>query len=141
MSRLQHRRFWWLAPGWAVVASSYLLFAPTVAHVTESARSSANTVGESSGAIPTSSSLLETEGLSAFGPLLVPVLLTTLPLLTRRPEPRRILGTIAALLLGIFCVLGLSSIGLFYVPSVMALVVAVIVGRSSSDELPMDAAA
>ena len=69
------------------------------------------------------------------------MLLTTLPLFARSPKARRVLGVIAAPVLAIFCVLGMLSIGLYYIPSLAALVAALLIQPRSPDVWPSDAAA
>jgi len=48
---------------------------------------------------------------------------------------------IATLLLSVFCVLGMLSIGLFYVPSVTVLLVVLVLEATSSEDEVSDAAA
>jgi len=69
------------------------------------------------------------------------VLLAALPLLARSSKARCVLGVIAALLLAVFCVLGMLSIGLFYVPSVAVLLVVLVLEATSSEDGLSDAAA
>ena len=89
----------------------------------------------------TSTSLLAAQGTSAVFPVLVPVLLAALPLLARSSKARRVLGVIAALLLAVFCVLGMLSIGFFYVPSVAVLLVVLVLEATSAEDELSDAAA
>jgi hypothetical protein len=69
------------------------------------------------------------------------VLLAALPLLAPSSKARRVLGVIAVLLLAVFCVLGMLSIGLFYVPSVAVLLVVLVLEATSSEDELSDAAA
>ena len=135
------RILWWVAPAWAAATSAYLLLGPTVSSVSSSVTLGADGATSRSAALHTSTSLLAAQGASAVFPVLAPVLLAALPLLARNSKARCILGVIAALLLAVFCLLGMLSIGLFYVPSVVVLLVVLVLERTSSeDELP-DAAA
>lgn len=118
---------------WAVVASlvlagvaaAYLLVVPT--NVAESTTFTFWPTG-SGGPVSTRSetTLLEAEGWSALVPVLIPVILSAAPLLldgTRYAAPARLLA--AALLLGFIVVAGFS-IGLFYLPSAVAMLLAAI---------------
>jgi len=69
------------------------------------------------------------------------VLIAALPLLARSSKGRRVLGGIAALLLAVFCVLGMLSIGLFYVPSVAVLLLVLAFEAISFEDELSDAAA
>ena len=63
--------------------------------------------------------LLAVNGPSILVPLLIPVFLTGLPLLIRG-NPWRGVSIAATVLLAAFAVLGLASIGLFYLPALFA---------------------
>ena len=69
------------------------------------------------------------------------MLIAALPLLARSSKARCVLGGIAALLLAVFCVLGMLSIGLFYVPSVAVLLLVLAFEAISSEDELSDAAA
>ena len=74
-----------------------------------------------------------TNGVDVNGPrialvLIIPVLLAALPLLTRNLAPRRSAGIAAGLML-VLCLLGAASIGILYLPSVIALAVAAALPR------------
>ena len=80
-----------------------------------------------------SETLLEANGLSAFPLLIGPVVLTALVvamLMTTRikPSKRKVSLWVAAVLLLGFCVVGAFSIGMFYLPAALALVVAAVLG-------------
>jgi hypothetical protein len=135
------RILWWLAPAWAAAASAYLLLGPTITSVSSSVTLGPDGATSRSAALHTSTSLLAAQGASAVLPLLIPVLLAALPLLGRSSTARRVLGVIAALLLAVFCVLGILSIGLFYVPSVAVLLVVLALEATSSEDELSDAAA
>jgi hypothetical protein len=69
------------------------------------------------------------------------VLLAALPLLVRSSKARCTLGVIAALLLAVFCLLGMLSIGRFYVPSVAVLLIVLALEGISFEDERSDAAA
>ena len=79
-----------------------------------------------------SATLIEANGLYVIFLLFIPILLTAIALLALRlPSDRQrlrkaLLCSLGLLLLG-FCIVGIWSIGLFYLPSALALFVAVIV--------------
>jgi hypothetical protein len=80
-----------------------------------------------------SETLLKANGLSAFPLLIGPVVLTALVvamLMTTRikPSTRKVSLWVAAVLLLGFCVVGALSIGMFYLPAALALVVAAVLG-------------
>jgi hypothetical protein len=131
------RRFvWWLAPAWALAASTYLLFEPTVGTVSTSVASGLSGPAVPSRDLYSSSSLLATQGSSVLLPLLIPVVLSALPLFGRSPRWHFILGAGAAALLGLFCLLGILSVGFFYVPSLVALIVALALQTGRSEASP-----
>jgi MFS family permease len=69
-------------------------------------------------------SLLETEGWSVALPLSVPVLLTVGGLMAARFGVRSVL-VVAAVLLAAFVVLGALSVGIYYLPAEVAMIVAI----------------
>ncbi|MFQ6027191.1 MAG: hypothetical protein ACE5Q6_06845 [Dehalococcoidia bacterium] len=82
--------------------------------------------------VPFSASMLEVNGRGVLIPLLVPVALTALGVLTavnRNYADRRnqALLWITAVLLAVFCGLALFSIGMFYLPATLALILAAVV--------------
>jgi len=135
------RILWWLAPAWAVAASAYLLLGPTITSVSSSVTLGPDGATSRGEVLRTSTSLLAAQGAAAVLPVLIPVLLAALPLLARSSKVRRVLGVIAALLLAVFCVVGMLSIGLFYVPSVAVLLIVLVLEAMSSDDELSDAAA
>ncbi len=135
------RILWWLAPAWAAGASAYLLLGPTITRVSSSVTLRPDGVTSRSETLHTSTSLLAAQGASAVFPVLIPVLIAALPLLARSSKARCVLGGIAALLLAVFCVLGMLSIGLFYVPSVAVLLLVLAFEAISSEDELSDAAA
>ncbi|WP_426228408.1 hypothetical protein [Pseudarthrobacter sp. DSP2-3-2b1] len=72
--------------------------------------------------------LLETVGPAVFLPLLVPLVLTSLPLLVRG-SARTIVSVTTTAALAIFVVIGSGSIGWFYVPALAAAVAAIVASR------------
>lgn len=81
--------------------------------------------------VRTSASIVAINGWWVLIPLLVPVTLTAIGFLaTLSPSPRGTIKLISlwvmAILLLAFCLLGLFSIGIFYVPAALALLVAAV---------------
>ena len=118
----------WAAHAMAWAAGGWLVFGPAY----QGASQTASLPGEPAGEIVRhTSTLIEQNGLQVVPLLLAPIVLTAIALLALRltndrPTARRVLlwGP-AALLLG-FCVLAILSIGIFYLPAAMALLVAAI---------------
>lgn len=69
---------------------------------------------------PTRATLLEINGEWAIVPVLLPVVVALVPAMF----PHRVIRIIAAVLLVAFAAIGAFSIGLFYVPAAVAMVVA-----------------
>ncbi len=117
-----------LALALAAAAVAVLLFVPIYAGEVE-------TMGLA-GAIQRTSThetLLQVNGAHALGPLLFPVAVAVLPVL--RPESRA-LRVAAVVLLGGFVFLGAMSIGLFYLPALVALIFAAVLpspGRAKGE--------
>ena len=76
-------------------------------------------------------SLVEANGMSVLGVLVVPVLLAGVGLVAVRRRHRGVL-MVGMVALVAFCVLALASVGLFYLPAAAALVIAVVGWRPSS---------
>lgn len=76
--------------------------------------------------------LLETEGWQAVPALTIPVLLTALPSFLRRTRCRRMSRWGSAMGLVAFAVAGSLSVGLFYVPSALAMCLAAVCSPSES---------
>jgi hypothetical protein len=74
---------------------------------------------------PTRATLLEVNGQSAIIPVALPVVVALVPVLF----PHRVIRIIAAVVLGAFALIGGFTIGLFYVPAAVAMVVAASIGR------------
>lgn len=76
--------------------------------------------------------LLEVDGPSALVPLIVPIVLTLLPALARRPEARTLTCAALGTFLGVLSFIAGFSIGLFYVPAAAFLVTAGGLGLAGS---------
>lgn len=108
----------YLAVVGAVVAAAVLLWAPLTTTITRTSGSSSS--GEVSGTV-THGSLLESEGSSILVVLSIPVLLTIIGLVAHRR-----VRMVTAILLIVGCLLGLMSIGVFFVPSAILAVIAAV---------------
>ena len=111
-----------LAPLWALGVTGYILFGPMI-------RSAGATASLTRGSAPvqsaeirrTSSSWYDHFGLAPLKFLLIPVVISLLPLFARGIRGRRILAVVSAAALAGFCLLSIFSIGSFYLPSAGAL--------------------
>lgn len=113
----------------AWVATLFMAFGP----IYQGVSTTATTPGGVAETVRTSATLLEANGLSALPLLLTPVALTafaaTIALTARiKPSTRRVYLWVAAVLLLLFCAAGIFSIGIFYFPAAVALVVAAVIG-------------
>ena len=79
-------------------------------------------------------SLVDANGMSVLGVLAVPVVLAGVGLVAVRGRHRGVLVVVMVALV-VFCVLALASVGLFYLPAAVALVIAV-VGWRQAPSLP-----
>jgi hypothetical protein len=87
------------------------------------------TSGDSLGTTTTSHpSLVESEGASVLIVLLVPVVIAAIPVLLRHRAAAQPARIAAAVLTGIGVFLAILSVGIFYVPALVALVVAAAIG-------------
>lgn len=118
------RTFTLIGPIWAIGISAYILFAPTIRSTRVSV--SLDRAGARTQSAPnqSESSWFETFGPSALKFFLFPVSASLLPLLGATAGIRILLGAVSALSLAVFCVLAIFSIGSFYLPSVIALSIA-----------------
>jgi len=83
--------------------------------------------------------VLDGEGPAAYVSALLPLMLSIVPLLvSRRERWRQAASVVAAGLVGLYVLLGLWSIGLLYVPTVIALALAAS-GRMDAEQLPAPA--
>ena len=99
----------------SVLGALIAAFAPT-GHVTES-------IGSSSGVVSTrsySESMFQVNGAWVLVVVSVPVLAALIPVLVRRRRAR----IVSAVLLWIGCVLGMWSVGLFFVPAAILMTIA-----------------
>ena len=110
----------WFAVLWTTGVAAFLLYGPLYATVSgttvltpdgEPVRSS--TAG--------SAGLLAVEGEAAYVRVLLPTLVVVVPLLLPQPGARRVASGVAATLFGLYALLGMMSIGVFYVPPAIAL--------------------
>ena len=107
----------------ALAASAFLLLTPfyTGTHTTTSSgagQPTAARVVESR-----SATLLEVNGPAVLIPLTIPIALPALALAATRSRFRRLAYAIAALLLLVFCLLSGFSIGMYYVPAALAMLI------------------
>lgn len=107
------------AQAWAVGVTIYLALVPIYEGV-DSLGEAGNTGERLTTARLT---LLEANGPGVLVPMLAPVILTALPLLRLGSATQRRLKVISAVLLLIFVLVGALSIGLFYAPSAMMLLI------------------
>ena len=85
---------------------------------------------------PTGATLIEVNGLSAALLIVIPVALTAITLNASLPGATRprlmlILRWAAFVLMLLFCIVSMLSIGLFYLPAAVAALIAAIFGRSA----------
>ena len=119
-----NRAVWLIGPAWAIGISAYIMFAPLIRGVRVSAsRARGHSIVETSPQF-SQSSWYETLGPRAARPLVIPTVLTFLPVVAPKSRSRRILRALSVAALGAFCVLSGFSIGPYYVPSVVAFVAA-----------------
>ena len=121
------RRFWLIAPIWAIGISAYIMFAPMVKSVIVSQSFSPDHPAIQASPEYTRTSWYQTKGLSAARPLVIPILLSCLPFLIPNIRTRRIFGALSIILLAAFCALTAFSVGSYYILSVVALFVALVV--------------
>jgi hypothetical protein len=80
-------------------------------------------------------SLVQANGMGVLGVLAVPVLLAGVGLVAVRRRRRSIL-VVVTVAMAALCVLGLASVGLFYLPAAVALVIAVVGWRHAPSPPP-----
>ena len=126
-----------LAHGLAWAAVIYLLFVPVYSGQKTTAVAQGQPQVITKTTTSTSSTLLEVNGLEILPVILVPVLLTGLALLavifTKPGQPARkaMLLTATVLTFG-FCALAMFSVGIFYLPGAVVLLVSAILGLSQT---------
>lgn len=119
---MRSRIWWWIAPTWSTLVAAYFLFGPSygAARSTVTGSAGAHTVyGHTSG--------FSVNGASMILPLSTPIVMALVPLFVRDARTRREAGFLMSFLLFLLCML---SLGLYFVPSSLALAVAA--GRMSS---------
>jgi len=141
-------------PGWwfvlasfalACVAVAFLALAPmmAVSEGTSQTISGQSTLGGSASPVPQTSDLRtqetrtlpEAQGWASVAIVALPPLaVSALPLLPRGRRTALVLRTVAAVLLWGWVVLGALSVGIFYLPSALLMLIAAILARSHSQE-------
>lgn len=115
------RRFaYWFAIASTVIASAYLLFGPVYAGRGES--------------------LWDVNGIRALVAVSIPLVLVVAPLFMKNPYYQRHAGIGAGILMFGIVLLGLFSIGLYYLPAAVALMLAW-TGKRETDEVASGPAA
>ena len=115
----------WLATVLAAIAAGYVLVVPFYSTVTVTS----STTGPGSQVTEYGSeTLLSVNGPRVLPVVLLPVVLAAIPLLRGTPHQRRVRSAVVAVLLVGFTILGGFTIGLFYVPSALAMLVLAIIG-------------
>lgn len=111
----------WISLALAVAAGVTLLFI----YGGETCVSRATPVGAPGAeTVCTSTTLLESQGPGVIGILLVPIVLALVPVAAGRHRSARALRVLSAVVLMILALLGMLSIGILYVPAVLAMVAA-----------------
>lgn len=128
MSRSAHR----LAIAWTILAALFLMFAPIY--------SGQSTMAGPDGVMVQSmdprQSLLEMNGPRALLAIAFPLLFVLAPLLASDPTLRRQIGIFGTILMFGFVIIGGFSIGLFYLPAAIAMLVFVLTAKRQAGELP-----
>jgi hypothetical protein len=123
------RRALTIAPvAWAAGVALFFLFAPVYGTVTDSVHVARDPHGGPN-IVTRSSTRGHQSGLEGSGPsmilsLSIPILLALAPILVRA-QPRTVRLTAGALLL-VYCVLGALSVGLFFLPSALLLLISAV---------------
>lgn len=110
---------------WTIGAGIYLLCAPTYEGV-RSENTLGTTISAVTGSTRADATLLAIEGPTALIPLALPVLLALVPLLVSSRRRTIAAGT-AGLLLGAFSLLGAMTIGFYYLPAALLLLLGAII--------------
>lgn len=82
-------------------------------------------------------SLIESQGWTVSIPLMIPAVLTVVPVVLRSPQSAQRARVAAAVLLGIGVLLAMASVGMFYVPALGFVVAAAVHGRDEYRIRPM----
>jgi hypothetical protein len=119
------KRLAWTASAWTVLAGVVLLFAPTTSTVSVSSSSSTSSADHPTEVETTTSrgTLIEHGGVGVVAVLLVPVAVSLLGALGDGPATRRRRIT-AGWVLASACVLGATTLGVFFLPASVALLTA-----------------
>lgn len=122
---------WWFALVWTVGVTVYLAVAPIYGEKKvwmETTPSGAQVQHTEKGSL----TLLDVNGQRVLAVLAIPLMLVVAPALARKPDWRRKVGVACALLLFVLSFIASASIGLFYYPSWIALLLAATSMRTSS---------
>jgi cytochrome bd-type quinol oxidase subunit 2 len=116
------------AERWSIVALVLAALPVVVAWLPLGTSTSVDSAGHVTTTHP---SLMTTEGPTVLIPLLVPFVITLIPVLLHRRHPAAELARIvAAVLMSMGVVLAILSIGVFFLPALIALIAAAASGRS-----------
>ena len=125
MSRYAH----WFAIAWTILVTAFLMFAPIYSgHST-----TFNSDGAKIESIDPGRTLLAANGPRALIAIAFPLMFVLAPLLANDRTLRRQIGIFSALLLFGFVLIGGFSIGLFYLPAAIAMLVFVVASRSRQE--------
>ena len=114
---------------WSIVASAGLLLIPTSTSISMS-----TSTGGATAFTTTRRTLLENEGWSVLVVFLVPIAVTTIGAFAGRRSKRKV-RLRAGVLLAIGCLVAAASVGMFFVPSSIALIVAGVITRVNATEV------
>ena len=118
----------WGAVVWSIVASAGLVLIPTSTSI------SVRTGSDGATAFTTTHrTLLANEGWSVLAVLIVPIAITTVGAVAGRRSKRNV-RLRAGVLLTIGCLVAAASIGMFFIPSAIALVVAGVITRERTQD-------
>jgi hypothetical protein len=117
----------WISFVLAVAASLTFLLAPVGTKVEAVPAGEDQDVGKVS-----HTNMLQTEGWSVAIPLSVGMVIAAIPLVARR-RWRRLVRTVSAVPLGAYVLLGIFSVGLFFVPAWTAMIVAAVSSEPQTD--------
>lgn len=126
--RFAHR----FAIGWTVIVTGFLLFGPLYT----GRSTTAGADGAMVESIEPGRSLLDVNGPRALIAVAFPLLFVFAPLLARDPTLRRQIGIFSTILLFGLVIIGGFSIGLFYLPAAIAMLVFVLTAKRQAGELP-----
>ena len=120
------RAVWLIGLFWAIGISVYIMFAPLVRSVRVSQTFTRDHSDIQTAPVYSMASWYETRGLVAARPLVIPIVLSFLPLIAATGKARRIVGSVSVVLLAAFCVLTAFSVGIYYSPGIIALTAAMV---------------